>query len=400
MDENGRRPQETAVHALVLSGSGCSSTAAFEVGAMKALFEGRGAHLNGMGLDPAIYSGSAFGAFNAAVMASQIGGDTPATLQYLERAWLEDLCARSPDGGNGVYRLRGNPLPLFDPRAYAAQPTKPIVNAVNDFVFLSRNLLDRLGFFLGETKGPLLERLMHVPDLTPFFDMTPLQHQLRKHIHLKRLRQSDKELVVVATNWAKGRACVFTKQDMTDKKGHKILQGSATFLLTFPPVIINGTPFAGGPSSIATPLKPVCDIYGPQTQNLVIHVLDLLTPMEHLTRSEKMSMIAGFGHYFNMVEKINIHNDFEYESTNRNCIEENASARGEQTDSADGHSVTIHKYRPRKPLVNWFECITFDRQKAEERIEQGYRDTCTHDCEAEGCLLATPKEVTGIFAET
>ena len=80
MDRKAARSEEGAVHAVVLSGSGSSSTDAFEVGVMKSLLAEGAPHLGGRPIDPAIYSGSGFGAFNATVMASQIGGDTAATM--------------------------------------------------------------------------------------------------------------------------------------------------------------------------------------------------------------------------------------------------------------------------------------------------------------------------------
>src|SRR4030095_15942746 len=103
--------------AVVFSGSGCSSTAAYEIGVMRALLEKSQSHLNGEPFDPGIYAGSGFGSFNAAVMTSNVGEETAATLNYLESAWLDGLCSTAIRA-NGVYRFRANPLALFDPRAW------------------------------------------------------------------------------------------------------------------------------------------------------------------------------------------------------------------------------------------------------------------------------------------
>jgi len=381
---------EASVHALVLSGCGSSSTAAYEVGAMKALAEGGCAHLDGIHLDPAIYSCSAFGAFNAAIMASQIGGDMASTLSYLERVWLEDLSSTPTSCGNGVYRLRGNPLNLLDPRCYLSQPGKPLIDAFNDFVFLSTDFLKRLRTFL-DGESPLVERLLHIPDMTAFFDMQPLQSQLRKHIDLERLRSSEKELLVIATDWARGMPRAFTKQEITGEQGYAILQASAAFLLAFPFVDIDGRPFGGAPGSMATPLKPVMEIYGSQIRHLVIHVIYLLPPMKDVPISKMTSLLDGLGRSFSMNEIVNIHAEVEYASTSNNPGTR-ASGNGE-TLEVDGETnenhITIHRYRPRRSPVNWFEFADFDRQKTEEHIAQGYDETLAHDCKSEGCILAT-----------
>ena len=97
MERNAAHDEAGAVHAVVLSGSGSSSTDAFEVGVMKTLLDEGAAHLNGRKIDPAIYSGSGFGAFNAAVMASQAEG---------RGAWLARAPSRLPEKQD---RLPRNP---------------------------------------------------------------------------------------------------------------------------------------------------------------------------------------------------------------------------------------------------------------------------------------------------
>jgi hypothetical protein len=203
-----------------LSGSGCGSADAFEVGAMKVLLAEGAPHLGGKPIDPAIYSGSAFGAFNAAVMASQAGGDTVSTLRYLERVWLEDLSSTPGGCGNGVYRLRGNPLTFLNPRCYLPQPLRPFLQAFADGLFLTANLSERFRDFLGGGEGSLCDRLLSIPDITVFFDMEPLKSNLRKHVDLERLRRSAKELVVIATDWQQGKPLAFLKGEMTGERGH------------------------------------------------------------------------------------------------------------------------------------------------------------------------------------
>src|SRR6266540_2913564 len=118
--------QRISRQAVVFSGSGCGCTDVYSVGVMKALVEG-GLWSDGATFDPSIYSGSAFGAFNAAVMVSNAGGDTSATVRYLEHAWLDGLCSTA-DRANGVFRIRANPLTWLDPRTWLNNPATAIVD--------------------------------------------------------------------------------------------------------------------------------------------------------------------------------------------------------------------------------------------------------------------------------
>lgn len=368
---------EEAVHAVVLAGSGSSSTDAFEVGVMKTLLVEGAAHLGGRPIDPAIYSGSGFGAFNAAVMASQVGGDTASALQYLERVWLDDLSSTSTSCGNGVYRLRGNPLPFLNPRCYLPQPWQPFLQAFADGSFLMADLLARLRVFLGGG-GSWSERLLSIPDLTVFFDMAPLRDNLRKHVHLDLLHSSGKELVVIASDWQQGSPRAFLKDEMTGERAYAILQASAAYLLAFPFVDIDGRPYGGGPGSMATPVRPVIDLYAKPGRRLIVHVIYLVTPVAEIPLSKMTSALGGLGRYFSMNEVLNIKNDVEY---------------GPQIDPAGAPggaegSVTIHAYRPRAPLINWFEFANFDRRLTAAHIAEGRTSVLQHDCAAEGCILA------------
>src|SRR5262249_17020810 len=344
----GRQPA-TEVHALVLAGCGSSTSDAYEVGAMKALMETGCAHLGGLQLDPEIYSGSVFGAFNAAVMASQIGGDPVSTLRYLEQVWLEGISSTPASCGNGVYRVRGNPFSYFKPRCYIPNPAKPFMETFNDFVFLSGDLLARFWTFLGpQGQGSLTQRALSIPSLTPFFDMEPLKKQLRRHIDLDRIRRSPKELIVMASDWIKGMPRAFTKQEMTDQQGHAILQASAAYLLAFPFVMIEGKPYGSAAGTMATPLKPVIESYASPARKLIIHVILLVTPGEEIPTTKMQSALGGLARYFSMNEVLNIRATVEY-----------SSPVADVGDLARKGPVAIHWYRPSQPIINWWEFANF-----------------------------------------
>jgi hypothetical protein len=208
------------------------------------------------------------------------------------------------------------------------------------------------------------------------FDMAPLQGQLRKHVKLDLIRSSTKELMVTATDWARGMPRIFTREAMTDPEGYAILQASAAFTLAFPFVQIDGRPFSGAPGTLATPLKPVIETYAHPARPLTIHVIFLDPLMKNIPIDKMDNALGGLGRWFTLNEAVNIHADVEYASSKTPDI------------SPGGASVTIHRYRPKKIIVNWFDFANFGRTTTEAYIAQGYEETLQHNCEAEGCTLA------------
>ena len=51
--------------------------------------------------------------------------------------------------------------------------------------------------------------------------------------------------------------------------------------------------------------------------------------------------------------------------------------------------VTVHFYRPRRYFGAFFELLDFDRDKTRGFIDHGFQDALSHDCDREGCILAT-----------
>ena len=371
---------EKSLQAVVMSGCGAGASDAYEVGVMKALLE-RLPHLNGEPFDPAIYSGSAFGGFNAAVMVSDAAHGTAATVRYLEEAWLEGLCS-TPHRPNGVCRLRCDPRTFFDPRSWIPNPLAPILETANDSVFLAGEFMARVRSNFSRP-GPIgfSERLSSIPALTPFWDMTPLKQRLRRYVDLEKIRNSEKALMVNATDWALGAARIFVNGEMTDPQGYDVLQASAAYSLTFPFVEIQGRLFAGAPASMGTPLRPVVDTWAPRAARLTVHTIYVAPPIHEIPSEKMPSLLGGFGRYFDLNESINIRNDVQYGAGHPPPVPPAG-------DHAAKSSVTIHNYRPSKVIVDWFAITDFDWRKTEGYIELGYRDTLNHDCRAAGCTLA------------
>lgn len=366
-------------HAVVLSGCGSSSTSAYEIGVMRALFEKGAGHPGGAVPDPVLYSGSGFGALHATAMAGQMGGSNLGTLDFLEKLWLETLCA-SGMRPNGVYRLRG--LSLLDPSTWT-NPFGAVVDGANDFVYLGNDMMRRFRSFLGSGQGSTIQRLLSIPDMTPLFDMARIRGNLRKHVDLAKLRASNKELLVIASDWNAGLPCVFRKCDFDDQRGHDILQASATFLLAFPFVEIDGKPYGGAPGTMAAPITPVIAHF-PDPSNLVIHAVFLDPHIGSLPHPPMSSSLAGLGQYFSMNEELNPHSYFTYFSQPSPAL---SDAPPGWASELERKPVTIHWYRPKTQKVNWFQFATFDPGLTRAFIQAGYEDTAAHDCAKAGCIL-------------
>lgn len=358
--------------AVVLSGCGCSSAAAYEVGVMRALAE-RG--LNGTPCAPNIFAGSGFGGFNAAILASNAGGTLTGTIDYLEKAWLEGLTS-SGTAPNGVYRIRLAGLNhlrdrmLQDP---AGATLGEIRDALSDVSFLSGDLMKRIESNLWQGETSLVEGLFRIPAISPFFDMTPLRETYRKYVDLDRIRASENTLMVSATDWARGIAHVFSNGDMTDPLGHDVLQASAAYTLFFPFVDIGGKLFAGGPATLATPIRPVVETFAPGAEALTVHAIFLDPKLENVPTEAIPGVMGGMGRWFSLNEAENIHCGCEYSASRPTVL------------SASPGKVVIHNYRPSKTIVDWFAMAEFDREKSAAFISQGYADTLAHDCAVAEC---------------
>ncbi len=366
------------VHALVLTGSGFGASSCYGIGVMKRLIQNPSPHAGNQVVDPEIYSGTVFSAFNIAIMASQMAGSNADTLDALERIWLEEITSQEDlltrlglPRQNGVYRLRLDPRSFFDPRTLLRDPTKPFRNLLNDVSFLSRSFSSRLSQFL-TSKKPLSKRLLDFPDIADFFDTSPLAKLLEKHIDLNRLRNSDRQLRIVATDWVTGTPAVYGQEDLTYQQ---ILASLAVFAL-FPRPIINGHPIAGGGIASPTPIRPAVDAAVQLgAKKLILHVVYLRPKLQNIDPPKMPNTFDTFNRLTYLQMK---------------GLELRTLQQGIRTDDrrkrpSSPLEITAHCYRPKKPLWDVLEVLDYDRDKAQKFIEYGFNDAMTHDCEAEDC---------------
>jgi hypothetical protein len=58
-----------------------------------------------------------------------------------------------------------------------------------------------------------------------------------------------------------------------------------------------------------------------------------------------------------------------------------------ERDGTLPRKVTIHRYYPRRRLGGVMGLLNFERGTIDAMIEQGYEETCSHDCGANGCVI-------------
>jgi predicted acylesterase/phospholipase RssA len=183
--------------AVILSGGG--GYGAYEVGIMKALLGGEMAGAGYRRIEPGIFTGTSVGSFNAAIMVSQPGVASGQTAEDLERIWFEDIADNAQRCGNGVFRFRGNILRLLDPVCYRT-PTGPFQQLGNDAGFIGQSLFTRSVNAL-MTQGSFANRALQYVDLSALITVEPFRELVRKTISSQAIRESNRKLRVVATNW-------------------------------------------------------------------------------------------------------------------------------------------------------------------------------------------------------
>ena len=386
--------------AVVLSGGG--ATGAYEIGVLEGLFESDG--FDPDGFSPGIYTGTSVGSFNAAFMASPKADETgAATLARLKAVWQEIIAGRSDLERNGAFRIRGDVLPFLRPSVLARDPLKPLTELVGDGLFVATDTLSRLVHFGRKlTFSPLqsLGQLLRVPDLSAFISTQPLDELIRSQIDLARLRGSRLDFRCVATDWAHGKPCFFTKDEMSDEEGHAIIRASAAIPAIFPEVVIGGITYVDGGILMNTPLKPALDAWRSdpdRSAELTVHVIYLDPALADLPLPEVSSTLDVTTRLITSLLAYNANTNIESAGRINPAIRRQLAEAGiDETASAQAGSgaqleqplLTVHRYRPTAAAAAGLPgLLEFTYDHIDTLIQQGYVDGRAHDCRKEGCVI-------------
>ncbi|HEX8634182.1 MAG TPA: patatin-like phospholipase family protein [Pyrinomonadaceae bacterium] len=400
--------------AMILSGGGAYG--AYEVGVMKALFSGESPGSDYVPINPGIFTGTSVGAFNAAVMTTEPGTHCAPTVERLESLWVNNMSDNGQGCGNGVFRIRGNPLRYLDPQCLTNAAT-PFADFSNDLAFYSRSLFQRSVNFL-LTEGPLSGRALQFVDFSAFISVEPLSDLLERVIPLEAICDSEKELRIVATNWQTGAVQVFTNNDIAGQWGHRMIMASAAIPGIFPSVEINGVPFVDGGAVMNTPLS--CAITAGAT---TLHVIYLDPDVANIPLHRLMSTIDTFDRVYTIMLATKINEDIDTAAWINQGLHTLERASREGADELSGKEIasftrvaaaiekrmrkgrhyeklTIHRYHPHEDLGGMLGMLDFGLEAVTSLIERGYRDALDHDCEKSHCIFpdtpspnprATPK---------
>jgi predicted acylesterase/phospholipase RssA len=397
------RRQPDPDKAVILSGGG--AYAAYEVGVLKALLTAECPSTGYTFLNPGVLTGTSAGAINAAVLASYPDVDICALARFLEDVWLNRIGGGPERCGNGIMRYRGNLLRLADPQCVGRNPLETIGELAGDSVYLAQNLFQHtLRFFIDS--GSIENRALQFVDVAAFVTSEPIVRQLPQLISLEGVRNSDRKLRIVATNWATGEVRTFGNGDMTDEQGFRIVQASAAIPGIFSQTYIQGDPYVDGGVLMNTPLN--CAIDAGATE---LHVIYMDPDVRHIPLYRLQSTIEVFDRLLVITSATKVNEDIDtarWINDGLGVLER--ASRGGSGDISDAElrafiraagkieerlragtpyrKLTIHRYHPHDDLGGGaLGLLNFDRGRLAALVERGFSDGVNHDCEASHCVL-------------
>jgi NTE family protein len=384
---------------VVLSGGGANG--AYEVGVLQALLHGASPATGFVAIDPAIYTGTSVGAYNAAVMCSRPGVAAAAVADELKSIWLERIADNLGHCGNGVFRVRGAPFQFLDPGCLA-RPLRSLAEAGRDAAELAAFGLVK-GAEFATSRASLQSRLLALLDLDALISESPMKELVAETIDLDRLARSDKQLTVAATNWERGLPRLYTREEIV-ATGTDVILASAALPGIFSPVPIDGVPYVDGGVLLNTPLDPAIR-YGAAT----IHVIFLDPLLRNISSPPLPSSLDTFYRLVAVIWAASVRRDVLriavinrlLERLRRGDLASLAALPGaslearelaevllRQVDGRPYRPLTVHVYRPVTDLGGGEGLLDFDQRRLAGLVELGFQDAASHDCATAGCVLA------------
>jgi len=376
--------------AVVLSGGG--GFGAFEVGVLKTLVSGRSPATAGAHLQVETFTGTSVGAYNAAVLASRPDLNIEAAVVHLEDIWLDRIAGDLAD--NGILRIRGNPLWLFDINKLISNSGLHITNATRDAVHFSRNAVTLLANFLGSPL-PLFDRTIEMFDLASFISTEPMLALVNETVSLHELNRSRRTLKIATTNWVSGELRIFVhdpcglarkgngsqkprfsrEENLTDKMWPSSLLASAAIPGVFPPVMIDGVPHVDGGVGMNTPLRPAVDA-GATTVHLIC-------PNPDTTDMPMNNGLHVFERLLHLVVTATLNDDVEKIRRVNSLIQNSPQL----SENEHYRPMTVHRYSPRMDSIGIAGMLDFRADRLRRRIALGEQAAMHHDCKRERCVL-------------
>ena len=392
-------------HAVILSGGGANG--AYEVGILKALFNGK---IKDIGpFEPSRFYGTSVGSYNVSFLVSQWDEFGPAAIANLERAWLEVLAG--DEVRNGVYRFRGDPGYFLNPGSYIPNPLRPLVELGRDSAYLAWEGIQRAVYLAtgapAQQDESLRERFANLFDFSAFLSSAPWDETIRQTINFPSIRRTEltRRLRVFATNWTNGRVREFTNRDLTDNLGPLAIRASGAIPGILPPVYVGAEPYVDGSILLNTPLRPALDegadilyvVYlDPDVASIPLATLDSTVAASY--RMQTIAWAALVNREIARARRINRGLDalgrlqrgevlpqLELERLGKGAI---IALGGLKPVFQSYRPITIHRFHPREDLGGGaLGMLNLDRGHVEDLIYKGFTDATLHNCYEEGCII-------------
>ena len=371
---------------FVLSGGG--ARAAYEVGVLKAIYDGRCPAAQRQ-TPPEVFCGTGAGAFNAAVIASRLPGQSPSPIVYLESLWADEIPREGLMRNNRVYRKRLDTSQFFDLPFMWHRPLKSFVQYFKDIGFLLPELSSRTWKAL--TRWDISAWI----NLAIWNDTSPMKRLISESVSLEIIRDGETDspqrvLRVVTTERGAGQPQIFRNAEFSDTIGHDVILASCALPIIFPSVKIQNKEYLYGGLVMQSPLQPAVD-----AGCTVIHLIHNEPKAENRMPDEDSSTMEMLNRTVAVALSATLERDLEGRrrinrlaaSFDRYRAEKGVDMRAFVDEGQSYRRVVVHQYRPKYVLGGRAGFLDFSRETVEESIAAGSRDAAHHNCIESGCLL-------------
>lgn len=386
--------------AIILSGGGAYG--AYEIGVMRALFNGMSSATKYHPFDPDILTGTSAGAFNAGLVLSAGASNLREAVEYAADVYLNDIGSSNKTCGNGVLRLRGLPIYFFDEGCHQPDPVRPFAEFAEDIAVLAETTIRHVTRFIDSNAGTE-QRIVELLDMETLMDTRRFRRVVENRIFPDRIHASGKILQILATNWITGELRVFGIEDMTTEIGHLAILASAAIPAIFPTTEVQNQPYVDGGLVMNTALRPPVEAGAEE-----LHVINVDPAPRALPLSRVRSTATTVYRMMVIALAAMLDRDIEIAGRiNRGITLMEQGARHEIPEDPDMKALslmigslplhvstgqpyrklTIHRYHPSGDPGGALHWLSFGRDHLEALIERGMQDAKNHDCAESGCVL-------------
>jgi predicted acylesterase/phospholipase RssA len=403
----GHRP---AQHAVVLTGT--LVNAVFEVGVLQGLLGGPWGDRRNAPIQPFCYSGTSFGAFNAAAMVSMAHLPASEALKRIEETWL-DRIAPTSGGATGLFRIRGD-LTQYLHTKYLTDPATPFIDLARDTFHLAKEFTRRAAI-AAATSHTLPDAAVQLGEWSDLMDLTPLRRLIADVIDTEQIvnNQGLCQLRVTAVDWQRGTPRTFDNGDFNSKWADSILVAAQAAPGVTPPELIDGLAYVDSTILFDKPLQPAISAAAQTGSSapLVLHVIHVDASRRDVPPAISNTIASMFRLFLLSGSRAVLSDIAKADTVNkrlwtRGLLETvlavsggrdgETAAEGDPVflhrwadrDLSGKRPVTIHRYAPKR--IYGMELYWLDRQRLAELIQHGLETARSHNCDEAGCILEEP----------